>query len=90
LQALPGVDPARVGLFGGSYGGFLTAMALARDSDVFKAGVDWQLISYGGTVHSFTNPTAAAVGNPGIAYNKSADERSWQAMRNFFSEIFAA
>jgi dienelactone hydrolase len=58
--------------------------------EMTKAGVDWQLISYGGTVHSFTNPTAAAVGNPGIAYNKSADERSWQAMRNFFSEIFAA
>ena len=58
--------------------------------EMTKAGVDWQLISYGGTVHSFTNPTAATVGNPGIAYNKSADERSWQAMRNFFSEIFAA
>src|SRR5581483_8216085 len=57
--------------------------------EMTKAGVDWQLISYGGTVHSFTNPTAATVGNPGIAYNKSADERSWQAMRNFFSEIFA-
>ena len=54
--------------------------------EMTKAGVDWQLISYGGTVHSFTNPTAATVGNPGIAYNKSADERSWQAMRNFFSE----
>lgn len=58
--------------------------------EMTKAGVDWQLISYGGTVHSFTNPTAASVGNPGIAYNKSADERSWQAMRNFFAEIFEA
>jgi len=58
--------------------------------EMTKAGVDWQLISYGGTVHSFTNPTAASVGNPGIAYNKSADERSWQAMRNFFGEIFGA
>ncbi|NOT53528.1 MAG: dienelactone hydrolase family protein [Deltaproteobacteria bacterium] len=58
--------------------------------EMTKAGADWQLISYGGTVHSFTNPNAASVGNPGIAYNKSADERSWQAMRNFFDEIFAA
>jgi dienelactone hydrolase len=58
--------------------------------EMTKAGVDWQLISYGGTVHSFTNPNAASVGNPGIAYNKSADERSWQAMRDFFNEIFAA
>ena len=61
----------------------------AFTEEMTKAGVDWQLISYGGTVHSFTNPTAASVGNPGIAYNKAADERSWQSMRNFFAEIFA-
>jgi dipeptidyl aminopeptidase/acylaminoacyl peptidase len=40
LQAQAGVDPARVGIWGGSYGGLLTALALARNSDVFKAGVD--------------------------------------------------
>jgi dipeptidyl aminopeptidase/acylaminoacyl peptidase len=40
LRALPHVDPARVGIYGGSYGGFLTAMALARNSDLFAAGVD--------------------------------------------------
>jgi dienelactone hydrolase len=57
--------------------------------EMTKAGIDWQFISYGGTVHSFTNPNASSVGNPGIAYNKSADERSWQSMRNFFAEIFA-
>ncbi len=40
LQALPTVDPARIGVWGGSYGGLLTALALARNSDLFKAGVD--------------------------------------------------
>jgi dipeptidyl aminopeptidase/acylaminoacyl peptidase len=40
LQSLPEVDPARIGLWGGSYGGFLTAMGLARNSELFKAGVD--------------------------------------------------
>ena len=40
LQTLPGVDGARIGIWGGSYGGLLTALALARNSDVFKAGVD--------------------------------------------------
>jgi len=40
LQTLPQVDAARVGIYGGSYGGFLTALALARDSDLFAAGVD--------------------------------------------------
>ena len=40
LQALPDVDPARIGIWGGSYGGYLTAMGIARNSDIFKAGVD--------------------------------------------------
>ncbi len=40
LQARPEVDPDRVGLWGLSYGGILTAQALARNSDVFAAGVD--------------------------------------------------
>jgi len=41
LQHLEGVDARRVGIWGGSYGGYLTGLALARNSDVFKAGVDW-------------------------------------------------
>jgi len=41
LQALADVDPSRVGLWGGSYGGFLTAMGLAHNSDIFAAGVDF-------------------------------------------------
>ncbi|HEY4257947.1 MAG TPA: prolyl oligopeptidase family serine peptidase [Candidatus Udaeobacter sp.] len=41
LQTLDDVDPQRIGLWGGSYGGFLTAMGLARNSDIFKAGVDF-------------------------------------------------
>ena len=41
LQARSDVDPARVGLWGGSYGGYLTAMGLAHNSDIFAAGVDF-------------------------------------------------
>ncbi len=41
LQSLPEVDADKIGLWGGSYGGFLTAMGLARNSDLFKAGVDF-------------------------------------------------
>ncbi|MGA2095742.1 MAG: prolyl oligopeptidase family serine peptidase [Candidatus Acidiferrum sp.] len=40
LRARPDVDPARIGLWGGSYGGYLTALGLARASDLFAAGVD--------------------------------------------------
>ena len=41
LRSRPEVDPARIGVWGGSYGGYLTAMALARASDLYKAGVDF-------------------------------------------------
>jgi len=41
LRSRPEVDPDRIGVWGGSYGGYLTAMALARASDLFKAGVDF-------------------------------------------------
>ncbi len=40
LRSRPDVDPLRIGLWGGSYGGYLTAMGLARASDLFAAGVD--------------------------------------------------
>lgn len=40
LAAQPGVDPTRIGLYGGSYGGYLVALALGRDSRLFAAGVD--------------------------------------------------
>ncbi len=40
LRSLPDVDSARIGIWGGSYGGYLTALALARNSDVFATGVD--------------------------------------------------
>ena len=48
LRTLPQVDGARIGIYGGSYGGFLTALALGRDSDLFAAGVDIH------GVHDFT------------------------------------
>jgi len=49
LRTLPQVDPARIGIYGGSYGGYLTALALARNSDLFAAGADIH------GVHDFTN-----------------------------------
>ena len=54
-----------------------------------KVKADWQLIQYGGAVHSFTVPEAGTDTAKGMAYNKEADERSWAAMRSFFDEIFA-
>lgn len=51
--------------------------------------INWQLIVYGGTRHSFTNPDADKRGMDALAYNPSADRRSWQHMISFFDEIFS-
>ena len=55
LQRLPQVDPNRIGIYGGSYGGYLTALALARDSQLFAAGVDIH------GVHNWTSERAQAL-----------------------------
>ncbi len=53
LRSRPDVDPSRIGLWGGSYGGYLTALGLARASDMFAAGVDvhgvhdWNVVIHG-------------------------------------------
>jgi dienelactone hydrolase len=57
--------------------------------EMTKAQADWQLISYGNTVHSFTNPDADGTMMPGIKFNAQSDARSWLAMKNFFEEVFA-
>jgi dienelactone hydrolase len=54
------------------------------------SSIDWQMIAYGGTRHSFTNPDADKRGMEALAYNPSADRRSWQHMTFFFNELFAA
>jgi dienelactone hydrolase len=50
--------------------------------------VDWQMIKYGGAVHSFTDKNAGTDNSKGAAYNERADRRSWLAMKDFFAEIF--
>ena len=54
LRSLPQVDAARVGIYGGSYGGYLTALALARNSDLFAAGGEIP------RVHDFSAGTTGA------------------------------
>jgi dienelactone hydrolase len=52
------------------------------------AGVDWQMVYYGGAVHSFTNPASGSDPSDGTAYNERADRRSWKAMKVFLEEVF--
>ena len=60
----------------------------AFEAQMRATAVDWQLHSYGGAVHSFTNPDADKLGNPALAYNAAADRRSWAAMLALFEEAF--
>jgi dienelactone hydrolase len=53
-----------------------------------KTGLDWVMIIYGGARHSFTNPDADKAGIEALKYSKSADQRSWKHMKDFFDEIF--
>ena len=60
----------------------------AFEQEMRAAGVDWQLIVYSRAVHGFTNPGNGADNSKGVAYNASADRRSWLAMQQFFNELF--
>ena len=60
----------------------------AFESEMRDSKVDWQLIKYGGAVHSFTQPMAGNDNSKGAAYNEKADRRSWEAMKQFLAEIF--
>lgn len=62
----------------------------AFQKELADAKVDWSLVSYGGAVHCFTDATAGNDASKGCAYDANADKRSWQAMRDFFEELFAA
>jgi len=55
--------------------------------DLTEAGADWQIHSYGNTMHAFTNPVANDPGF-GTVYQAQADRRSWVSMKNFLSEVF--
>jgi dienelactone hydrolase len=51
--------------------------------------VDYQIVYYGHAQHAFTDAGVDALHLNGAKYNAAADKRSWQAMRDFFTEIFA-
>ncbi len=62
-------------------------LVLSFQEELTQAGADWQFMSYGNTMHAFTNPVA---NDPdfGTVYQADADRRSWLAMQTFLSEIF--
>lgn len=81
---------AKVLILHGADDPYVPAEGIAAMTAEFNAAkVDWQMISYSGAVHSFSNPGAGNDASKGNAYNASADARSWKALQAFFDEIFA-
>jgi dienelactone hydrolase len=67
---------------------FVPAQDLAAFQDEMKSsGADWQLIQYGGAVHSFTDWGATGA-MKGAQYNERADKRSWEDLKQFLGELF--
>lgn len=67
---------------------FVQAKDLAAFEDEMRQSkVDWQLVKYGGAVHSFTQKMAGNDNSKGAAYNEKADLRSWEATESFLSEV---
>ena len=62
----------------------------AFENEMREANVrDWQVISYGNTLHGFTNPAADGSMMRTALYNEQADRRSWAAMKSLFDEVLA-
>lgn len=58
----------------------------AFEQEMTAGNVDWRLYLHGGVGHAFTRRGSEALGVPGFGYSKTADERSWRAMLELFSE----
>ncbi len=71
LKSRADVDGARVGIWGGSYGGYLTALALARNSDLFRAGVDMHGVHDWNLERSFAEPPYR------LDFDQSATRTAW-------------
>lgn len=61
----------------------------AFHKEMTGVGADWQMISYGGAVHAFTQKSAGNDVSKGAAYDEKADQRSWRTMMDFLAEAFA-
>ncbi len=88
LRSREDVDPARIGLWGGSYGGYMTALGLARNSDLFKAGVDlhgvhdwhqWTLSTTRNNLPLYPLDASPAVLATALAASPIADVAKWRS-----------
>jgi dipeptidyl aminopeptidase/acylaminoacyl peptidase len=76
LRTLPTVDAKKIGLWGGSYGGYLTALGLARNSDLFAAGVDFH------GVHDWSVFLPSSSNHPPAPDAKEAEKLAFESSPN--------
>lgn len=89
LPAQPGAVKAKILVCHGAVDPYVKREAVFGFVDEMEAvDADYQLIMYSGAVHAFTQQAAGDDPSKGAAYDAEADRRSWQAMRDFFDEIF--
>lgn len=81
LRGRADVDPKRIGLWGGSYGGYLTAMGLSRGSDLFAAGVDFH------GVHDWSTRVGAASGAPDEASRTAFESSPLASVKTWRSPV---
>lgn len=80
---------ARVLAFQGAADPYVPAeQRAAFEREMQQAKVDYRLVTYDGVVHSFTVPEAGNDPSKGVAYDAAADQQSWEAMKQFFRQIF--
>ncbi len=89
MPAVSGKIPAKILVCHGADDPFVPMKDFEGFLDEMRAaGADYQFIAYSGAVHAFTQNEAGNDNSKGAAYNEKADKRSWQAMKDFFAEIF--
>lgn len=95
LPVMPqeGTTTSRILVMNGADDPFVTQEQVSKlDSAMTAAGVDYTYIGYEGVKHSFTNPDATERGKEfglPLEYNEEADNKSWERMKEFFSNTFS-
>ena len=87
--AEPGKVKARILVLAGGADPFVPPEQVAAfEKEMQAAGARFEVVSYPGAKHGFTNPDAGVYGMPQLAYDAAADRQSWAAMLKLFREVF--
>ncbi len=89
LPAKKGDIKSKILIFHGAKDPFVTMTDLLNlQHELIEVGADWQVVIFGDAVHRFTVAEAGDDPSKGAAYNKEADERSWEILKQFLNEVF--